>query len=138
MDVEITYDASLDSCLAGWQENAVFLRPLLSHLSLWIGTANLPSEENRQLTRQGLQSLLIDRQDVNVDNEQSLAVIHVETCKKLLHRNLRLYSVWFKEDAQLLQVVEAWNAVVERGEADVVKCTCDWCQHYYNGRLVAT
>lgn len=36
---------------------------------------------------------------------------------------VQLYTVWLVEDAELSrQVAEAWNLLVERGEADVVRC----------------
>lgn len=41
---------------------------------------------------------------------------------------LKLYLPWLEQDADLAQrVADAWNAVVERGEADLAKCCCLQC-----------
>lgn len=40
---------------------------------------------------------------------------------------IELYLPWLEEAELAQQVADAWNAVVDRGEADVVKCWCDLC-----------
>lgn len=38
------------------------------------------------------------------------------------------YLAWLRDDAELArQVAEVWNAIVERGEADMVRCYCSKC-----------
>lgn len=38
------------------------------------------------------------------------------------------YLVWLRDDAELAQrVADAWNAVVERGGADLIQCYCPKC-----------
>lgn len=42
------------------------------------------------------------------------------------------YLPWLVRDVQLAQqVLEAWNAIVERGEADKVRCPCKECRASY-------
>lgn len=39
-----------------------------------------------------------------------------------------LYFRWLRDDAQLAQqVADAWNELVQRGDADLVKCYCRKC-----------
>lgn len=55
---------------------------------------------------------------------------HARATREMLGPDpIELYLSWLHKDAELAQqVAEAWNEVVKRGEADVVKCTCEQCK----------
>lgn len=50
-------------------------------------------------------------------------------------RYVQRYLTWLKEDKELArQVADAWNAIVERGEADVVQSGgTEYNPGYYSG-----
>lgn len=101
--------------LRAWRAAATTLRPLLSRASRWLeSTSSSGQREERYLDEQEVQSLqaYFEREDLPelVRDELSPA---------------QPYLPWLHEDAALAkQVADAWNAVVRRGEADVVRCKC--------------
>lgn len=110
-----------------WHEAASTLRCALAHASLWLPEAVPGSRNNRRLTRddvRGLRAYFVKNPvsdfALNMFKEPGLAELHAV---------VELSLPWLKEDANLAQqVADAWNTVVERGEADVVKCACTQCR----------
>lgn len=140
----------------GYMAAAPLLRPLLAHASLWLGTAEEHEDRHdRRLTREEIQTLkqyceshgvpklrqplaFLEEEDEDQDEEghQELAEEQQEQGSKTqqakpedpnLNQPIELYLPWL-EDAELAQqVANAWNAIAERGEADLVKCECEKC-----------
>lgn len=107
-------------CLESWNGAARLLRPCLSHASLWLGASGLDSRSLRTLTGREVQAL------------RSVRTVADEPCiagTTLCFPAIDKYLAWLEQDAGLAgQVATAWNAVVEHGDADVVKCNCDRCE----------
>lgn len=104
-----------------WLLAAGSLRPLLAHASLWLPALTPGARSDRRLTGNDVQGLQAHFKKVGmpravkVFQKQSLELIP--------------YLSWLEEDATLSQqVADAWNAVVARREADLVKCLCQECK----------
>lgn len=104
-----------------WQLAACSLRPFFSHASLWFGVESGTSErQDRTFTREEVQLLramfkgaAMPRITPPLGQDQAI---------------LR-YLVWMEQDEELAQrVVDAWNAIEGRGEADKVHCGCLKCR----------
>lgn len=99
-----------------YHRNATSLRQVLAHLSL------SRASSDGLLTWQDVQALH------TVDDSEWTGA---ET------GSMGIYAAWFREDAVLAQqVADAWNAVVERGEADEVWCLCHQCREIRDTRRV--
>lgn len=110
-----------------WQGNAASLCRTLAHVSRWLDTSSSPLtlRDDRLLTLQELQSL-----HTEAHLEISESMTQTQACQVLARRDINLYLPWFQQDAELAQrVVDAWNAIVGRGEAGVVECICPLCEH---------
>lgn len=103
-----------------WQGAAAALRPLLAHASTWLhATPASGARSDRLLTPsdvQGLQAYCeAERMPVA---KRGVDMQHVQR-----------YLPWLAEDEELSgKVVEAWNAVVDRGDVDAVQCHCEKCR----------
>lgn len=93
------------------------LRRVLAHASLWLDKASTwKPRATRLLTRQDVQTL---QHASRWEPDSPYATI-------------ALYLPWLCEDEELAgQVADAWNAVVQRGQADTVgrNCMCRRCRH---------
>lgn len=96
-----------DSYKQNWMVAARALRPALARASLRLGRASSSGPRaQRQLRRQDVQALL---------------TAHLEGVNA--YNGIALYLEWLHEDSELAErVADAWNAVVERGAADVHMC----------------
>lgn len=101
---------------------AACLHPLLSHASFWL-LLNLDVEEVRK-----------QRYLTTPDIQAFQAHFKSRGLPKLLSRTeysphpIHLYLRWLSEDSKLAeQVADAWNKVVERGDADDPECLCKKC-----------
>lgn len=113
------------SASSGWLGAATSLRPLLAHVSLWLGVAQDGSaRQERTLTSFEVQALndtlgkglpkIIDTDSYGLPDAPSQPIAH--------------YLPWLAEDEELSQrVADAWNAVVDRGQADERRCSCERC-----------
>lgn len=110
-----------------WHGAAMSLRPILSHASLWLGTAV------------GQVSFSTPREDLLLTGEevQTLqAYFDKEGIPKVVKGSYKepfpisRYLPWLAEDAELAQqVADAWNEVVRRGEVDLgIRCCCAKCR----------
>lgn len=111
-----------------WLGAARSLRPILSHASLWLGaTPTSSARPSRRLTGQEVQTLRVQftQQGVPFHTPATFAIGR----KEPYDSPIDLYLPWLQEDADLAQqVADAWNAVVDRGDANVVKCNCHKCK----------
>lgn len=113
-----------------WQGAALSLRALLWHVSRKLDTADKEAQEqrstvdvDRHLTAQQLQSL-----QWRFVPEELPRIQVTPWPNDFPPQPVQRYLPWLAEDAELAQqVADAWNAVVERGEADKVKCPCEKC-----------
>lgn len=105
-----------------WPGAAVTLRPILAHASLWHDTAwSLSSKKrDRRLSRQDIQSLhsIFEAEGVPT-RVKGISVAG---------QPITLYLPWLQDSELAQKVADAWNSVVERGEVDVVKCSCAKCE----------
>lgn len=102
-----------------WAAAARSLRSTLAHASLW---RDGNPHGSRLLTRQDVQSL---PDCLEQDGVPSIS----QPPRGSRKHGIAYYSRRFREDEELAQcVADAWNAVVERGEADVVNCGCAKCK----------
>lgn len=107
--------------LKAWECAALCLRALLAHASLWLGNkvASVPRYE-RRLTAAEVQGL-----QAYFEKEGTPRLVKV---REDTPQPVERYLPWLEEDADLAQkVADAWNGVVERGGADLIKCRCDRC-----------
>lgn len=101
-----------------WLAAARALRLLLAHTSYAL---EQEIQSGRQLTRQNVQALL-DYFKAHKGLRNVTRARHEDS------QYVERYLAWLTEDDELAQqVVDAWNAVVKRGEAGVVECSCDAC-----------
>lgn len=113
-----------------WLSARSSLRPALAHLSLWRPGSDPRTDRKLSMAEvRGLAAHFAKRGTPNVvepehDSRQG------RDGKVAPHPlSIGLYLPWLAEDAELAQqVADAWNAVVERGEADEVMCRCERCQ----------
>lgn len=106
---------------ATWVKAALSLRALLAHASLWLGTTlESVARYDRRLTRQEVQQL-----QSYFETTGTPVLVEVEEGES---QPVERYLPWLAEDAELAQkVADAWNGVLERGGADLIKCRCDKC-----------
>lgn len=107
-----------------WIRAAVALRPLLAHASLWLGTSPTSDmRSSRSLSAQDVQSLSSHFQ------EEGRPIVHPSMWSNLDSTyTIKRYLPWLAEDSTLsLQVADAWNAIVDCGEADRISCRCIRC-----------
>lgn len=110
----------------GYLGAAVSLRRLLAHASLWLqASSDSTTRNNRILTRQDVQSLH--------------SHFNTEGIPKVLGRGgifampistktpVKLYLPWLQDEELAQEVADAWNRVVDQGEAEKVECRCDKC-----------
>lgn len=135
-----------------WSTAASTLRPALAHASRWLPR----STPDGFLTRKDVQALhayfAIQGSLDFTGEEQRIAahdkIIHYDPIQhpslakmdedtRIVQRSFfDLYLPWLAEDGELAQqVAGTWNAVVQRGQADVVKCRCRLCNEE-NGYVV--
>lgn len=105
-----------------WLTAAMTLRRLLAHVSLW--KRGIPREDvgkDRTLSLADIQSL---NARYSGDNMPVLAAPSEDSEGQPVER----YLPWLEQDVVLAhQVSEAWNAVVQRGEAAAQDCNCLMC-----------
>lgn len=111
-----------------WLSARASLRPTLAHASLWLPSAGSLSRSLRLLTADDVKGLA-----AHFTHDGTPRVVQPEFVapyeKATQPRSIKIYLDWLAEDAQLSQqVADAWNKIVERGEADLVKCRCNKCQ----------
>lgn len=95
------------------------LRTALAHASIWITPRN-----DRLLTSEDLRGWF-----AKYKAKEVAARVERFPELELYNAAIEFYIYWLQEHAALAQQVsDALNAVVERGEADRVKCTCDECK----------
>lgn len=118
----------------GWRGAARQLRPLLAHVSMQQGPR---PRSFRLLTRHDVEAL--ESSDYfqmawptqtkvpdNSDSEDEEVDLIFPSAS--LHQRLGQYLLWLRQDAELAsRVADAWNAVVERGEANLGSCVCSRC-----------
>lgn len=109
------------------------LRVVLAHASLWLPSASTGARYSRRLTRDEVQSLrgyFVKLASGSLP--LAFTLVTVDELKGEVRSPLAvfdLYLPWLQRDAQLAQkVADAWTAVVDRKEADVVKCECEQCE----------
>lgn len=110
-----------------WAGAAGSLRPVLSHASRWLGAPLAPSNLTleRRLTGEQVQELH------SFFKKQGIPKL--ENCawhKGAWSRAFEGYLPWLEEAGMAQQVADAWNSVVDRGEADKVKCPCVLCKDH--------
>lgn len=128
MDVWEDYDLFV---LPGddWVASAWSLRPTLAHASMWLPESSPGARDDRRLTCSDVRSLLGHFECAGVPAGMEPKFDYDEPD----YRFSSLYLPWLAEDIELAQqVADAWNAVVARGEADVVKCGCEKCRALLN------
>lgn len=125
-----------------WRDAASALRPALAHASFWLLETEA-SRKSRLMTYNDVQSLLAlfttEEGTPDFTGERQIYTAHFAWVRlspdspahnvPAFGRSLvDLYLPWVVKDASLAQqVADAWNAVVERKEADKVKCRCAKC-----------
>lgn len=113
----------------GWREAASYLRTLLAHMTLCQHTNS--SHYHRRITSRDLQTYHVAFPTDRLPTVKSRGM----TYSPEDHR-IKRYLLWFREDTQLARrVADAWNAIVERGEAGKVKCFCLRCSPEMRGAL---
>lgn len=111
---------------SSWYGAAKHLRPVLAHASRWLGVQSSAAgpRPTRLLHQEDIQSLrsYFKKRDSGIMPYQ------------LLEDRLKGFAIWryfplLEGDSRLAQqVANAWNLIVERGEADIVKCICRKCR----------
>lgn len=121
VQIELNHQGGLRHC---WSGAACSLRPILAHASLWLTPASASdARQSRQLTGADVQSL---RSHFDQHDAPFLRPMPWEDKD---NNPIGQYLSWLKEDADLAQqVADAWNAVLERGDADVIRCNCQRCK----------
>lgn len=112
-----------------WSGAATALRPFLSHASVWLhATSTSAPREQRLLSHQDVKAL---QSYFGVEKMPRICLNQGQHMAQPVAR----YLPWLAEDEELAQQVsDAWNTVVERGEADLVKCPCERCPGSLRGR----
>lgn len=125
---------------SSWLDAASLLRRLLSHASLWLETSTAGPRYDRRLSRQEIQSLglhfkleglpdLVRGTTSEREEKRANTCSHQYRSQEAVIESVGRYLPWLTEDAGLAQEVSvAWNAVVERGEADRLRCLCNRCR----------
>lgn len=102
-----------------WLAATKALRLLLAHTSYLLERREI--RDDRLLTLQDVQSLFSSFRD-------NKGLLKVTRARREDFRYVKRYLTWLNQDAELAQqVADAWNAVVQRGEASVIECCCDEC-----------
>lgn len=112
--INIQHWGEWDTLLDDWPAEAKALRHALAHASRWLNASSeaLAPRSTRQLAGSDVQDLLL------ADSQDDYSP----------YGCISYYLPWLHKDKELAQqIASAWNAVVERGEADVVKCKCSRC-----------
>lgn len=115
-------------CLEGWHVAASTLRILLAHNSRWLGVGQgtAAARPDRELTGQDVQSFY---SSYSHDYIHEIVPLEGERHEDEFEHPLMRYLEWLAEDAEVAQrVADAWNAVVQRGQADDQGCSCDRCE----------
>lgn len=130
-----------------WQAAASELRPLLSHISLWLKVADADEEAPRRLLTgaemQAFSAHFIRDPNGDAPPTPQLTARSID-CDGCFYEGfgikaIVLYLRWFEEDAALAQqVADAWNVIVRRGEADRVRCYGAECDARWEYRIVKT
>lgn len=116
--------ASTDYVHSGWLAAARQLRPFLSHLSRWSHIASVSNPRaSRLLSPEDLHSL---PEPAEIASSLADSVLATD---RYYYDDLRTYYLsWMIQDGNVAQhVVDAWNTLVEKGEADRVRCECPRC-----------
>lgn len=121
----------------GWGAAASFLRPLVTHASLWLNTtsASVPRDD-RRLTTQEFQALNTYFQQEGlpklcnylIKTDEGFEIDETDESdgrEKAVGR----YLPWLENEELAKEASKIWNAVVERGEANKVMCHCRRCQN---------
>lgn len=128
-------------CTQGYDYRAAAstFREIIAHASLWLGTSlDTVERQDRKLTRQDVQSLYSQFRvkapwDMPHATWMSVADLfsdsHPPEMRYYERPHIDLYLPLLERDPELAQrVADKWNEIVQRGEADIVKCRCDNCQ----------
>lgn len=108
--------------LSSWTRAALALRPVLSHVSRWQERTADNLWSQRHVTSQLLRSLH-SRCISHTEDSHDASGTQI-TATEVIER----FLPWLAEDAELAQqVAQVWNDIVDRGEADKVRCMCDMC-----------
>lgn len=118
--------------MGSWADAASLLRPFLVHASQrrdWLRASGSTVNPDRHLTHEDLHAV-----QAYFENGGGLA--RWPGLSLTSHRPVfEHYLPWLVQDADLAQqVLDVWNAIVERGEADKVRCPCEPCLTLY-GKL---
>lgn len=116
--------------MEGCQVAALTLRRLLAHASLWLDIADgsFNPRQNRQLTRQEIQSLSSRYSHIDVYMIIPLGDIEPTLDPDEEPHPLERYMDWLAQDAKVAQAVaDVWNSIVERGQAEDQDCLCVRC-----------
>lgn len=105
-----------------WAVAAASLRTALSHVSLTLSTGRIGGRRiSRLLALEDVKNL---RANLMVTEHRMLSL----TTSFYPEEPILLYLEWLEENEELAKkVTQAWNEVVGRKEADVVKCLCKQC-----------
>lgn len=100
-----------------WICAAARLPRALAHASLWLPHPHSAlARDSRLLTPKDIQLMLSHFKTCNFDDGTGRIMTE-------------LYLRWFEEDEKLAQrVSDAWNAVVKRGKAGMMRCKCSKCK----------
>lgn len=107
-----------------WVSAAQSLRPALAHVSLWMDSKPGLSK-GRLLTGRDVQSL-----QSHLSKEVVSKLLWRDACESRRgHETIERYLPWLTVDSELSQqVADAWNVLVEKGKADLVRCACNKCR----------
>lgn len=112
-----------------WFEAAITLRRVLAHASLWLPEPSAGSRSDRLLSGEDVEELADHFEAAGVP---TFTHTNADGSKREPGKPfavIELYLPWLQDDPDLADdVADAWNAIVERGEADVVKCECELCK----------
>lgn len=108
-----------------WLQAAATLRSALAHASRWLPASGGGIRYDRTLTGEDLRAWYAH---FKTEGKPSFIVkIRLLADSAIVHP-IEQYLAWLETDAELAQqVADAWNAVVRRGEEDLVKCCCEKC-----------
>lgn len=115
-----------------WQQEAKKLRAALEHTSRHRHKSSQDAEDSLLLTSTDVQGMRAHFKSggaprhVTGLEKRTAALFRDEEDEDVHFEDEHL--AWLEQDAKLSQqVADAWNAVVKRGEADVVECNCQVC-----------
>lgn len=125
------FEETFEQCdfggLPGWEYAAVRLRRSLSHMSklrIITQASSAAAGASRLLTRSAVQAMHEEFKTSGLpplENQEAVRALGK-------YEAMWWYFRWLREDVKLAQqVADAWNAVVERGEADLCECYCLKC-----------